>query len=192
MEGGEHVLTTQNWKSQQQKEAWKRPPDTTAHESCLVATSASHLLVMESMAALSPSQTDTGCTLEKLHWFQQHCQSSYATCPFAIKHLRTASVHPMMLFGLDPMGMGREMPALIQGSTCLSNPDLWCSLCCWAAYSTPDTPNWGSKLKFWCTWGYQPFKISPKSSPVLWAVGSLLCLAGHRHPAWTRHKPPAG
>lgn len=131
--------------SQQQNVAWKRLPDTTAHDSCV--TGASHLLVM---AALCPFQTDTGCTLEK-HWLQQHCQSRDVTCPFAFKHVKTASVHQMMLFGLEAMRMGRWMPVLIQGNICLKNPSLWCSLCFWAAYNTPDTQSWGAKLKFWCT-----------------------------------------
>lgn len=67
MEGGEHVDNTKlEISSQQQKVAWKRLPDITARDSCVVATGASHLLVMVSMAALCPFQTDTGCTLEKL------------------------------------------------------------------------------------------------------------------------------
>lgn len=65
MEGGEHTLTTQNWKLVHSSK--KKHGGDYLTSVPMTAVGASHPLGMVSMAAPGPFLTDTGCTPEKLH-----------------------------------------------------------------------------------------------------------------------------
>lgn len=188
MEGGEHTVTTQSWKLVHSGKKKHRRVYLTS----VPMTDVCWPQVLPiSWWAWQPC-VHSRQTLAAHHKNSTDANSIASTLLFAFKHLKTASEHQIMLLGLDPMGVGRGMPALIQGSTCPEEP----SPDVHSAAGLPEihlTHNTGALSQNSDAHEViKPLKHLAKRAPVLWEVGSLLCLAGHRHPTWTMHKPQAG